>query len=287
MAAETLRWKNVDLPTFDKLGVSPPDVSEEEARNIAEEWLTIFERNITSNNIDGIVSQLTEECWWRDLLAMTWDLRTFQAPESIGNFLKDRLAASKTKNFKLTIANYDQPYEDLGWIRLHWDFENHVGSGVGISRLVPTKGSGGSVVWKSTNICFSLLELKDHPPATGWLRDPDPNHGKWLDKRRREMEYQDRDPDVLVVGGGQSGLETAARLKLLGVSTLVVEKQARIGDQWRHRYSALCLHDVVCEFPLESRVFVILTCVRRVRSHAVHSVPGQLACLHSRSEGAF
>ena len=52
---------------------------------------------------------------------------------------------------------------------------------------------------------------------------------------------------VLVVGGGQSGLEIAARLKLLGVSTLVCEKQARVGDQWRHRYAALCLHDVVCK----------------------------------------
>ena len=53
--------------------------------------------------------------------------------------------------------------------------------------------------------------------------------------------------DVLVVGGGQSGLEIAARLKLMGVPTLVCEKNERIGDNWRHRYAALCLHDVVCE----------------------------------------
>jgi len=53
------------------------------------------------------------------------------------------------------------------------------------------------------------------------------------------------DPKVVVIGGGQSGLDVAARLKLLDIPTLVVERQQRIGDQWRNRYQALCLHDPV------------------------------------------
>jgi len=28
----------------------------------------------------------------------------------------------------------------------------------------------------------------------------------------------------------------------------VVEKNPRIGDNWRNRYEALCLHDPVCEY---------------------------------------
>jgi len=51
---------------------------------------------------------------------------------------------------------------------------------------------------------------------------------------------------VIIVGGCQSGLELAARLKYLGVKTLVVEREARISDRWRKRYEALCLHDPVC-----------------------------------------
>ena len=50
-------------------------------------------------------------------------------------------------------------------------------------------------------------------------------------------------PVVIIAGGGQSGLELAARLKYLGIKTLVVEREARIGDLWRKRYEALCLHD--------------------------------------------
>jgi hypothetical protein len=39
-----------------------------------------------------------------------------------------------------------------------------------------------------------------------------------------------------------SGLMTAARLKALGVSCLIVERNSRIGDNWRNRYDALSLH---------------------------------------------
>ncbi|KAJ7792195.1 hypothetical protein B0H14DRAFT_2394788, partial [Mycena olivaceomarginata] len=52
-------------------------------------------------------------------------------------------------------------------------------------------------------------------------------------------------PTVLIVGGGQSGLELAGRLKCLDVSVLVIEKNARVGNNWRNRYEALCLHDPV------------------------------------------
>ena len=37
----------------------------------------------------------------------------------------------------------------------------------------------------------------------------------------------------------------AARLQQLGVDTLLVEKNAQIGDNWRNRYHQLVLHDSV------------------------------------------
>jgi cation diffusion facilitator CzcD-associated flavoprotein CzcO len=48
-----------------------------------------------------------------------------------------------------------------------------------------------------------------------------------------------------VIGGGQSGLCIAARLKQLNVDTLIVDREARIGDNWRKRYHALTLHNQV------------------------------------------
>ena len=39
--------------------------------------------------------------------------------------------------------------------------------------------------------------------------------------------------------------DVGARLKRLGVPTIIVEKNERAGDSWRKRYKSLCLHDPV------------------------------------------
>jgi cation diffusion facilitator CzcD-associated flavoprotein CzcO len=67
----------------------------------------------------------------------------------------------------------------------------------------------------------------------------------WLDFRREAAAYADRDPMVLVVGGGQAGLSIAARLTDLNVDTLIVDREGRVGDNWRKRYHALTLHNQV------------------------------------------
>lgn len=46
-------------------------------------------------------------------------------------------------------------------------------------------------------------------------------------------------------GCGQGGLTVAARLKQLGVRTLVIDRVPSVGDNWRHRYHHLVLHDSV------------------------------------------
>jgi putative flavoprotein involved in K+ transport len=63
--------------------------------------------------------------------------------------------------------------------------------------------------------------------------------------RKASAAYNDRDPAVLVVGGGQAGLSIAARLNQLQVDTLIVDRGQRIGDNWRKRYHALVLHNQV------------------------------------------
>ena len=51
--------------------------------------------------------------------------------------------------------------------------------------------------------------------------------------------------DITVVGAGQGGLTLAARLKQLDVSTLIIDRNDRVGDNWRNRYHQLVLHDSV------------------------------------------
>ena len=52
-------------------------------------------------------------------------------------------------------------------------------------------------------------------------------------------------PFVLIIGGGQGGIALGARLKRLGVPTLIIDQHERPGDAWRKRYKSLHLHDPV------------------------------------------
>ena len=128
-------------------------------------------------------------------------------------------------------------------------FETAVGRGSGIIRLIPDAADGNKL--KAWTLLTALEELKGfeeqlgiaRPRGSAYSRDfRGPN---WLDLRKAAAEYADHDPAVLVIGGGQSGLCIAARLKQLQVDTLIVDREARIGDNWRNRYHALTLHNQV------------------------------------------
>src|SRR5699024_7239012 len=95
--------------------------------------------------------------------------------------------------------------------------------------------------------------LKEHPEPAGRRRPQGAEHGvhpdrkNWHDQRteRRATLGKSEQPYTLIIGGGQGGIALAARLKRLGVRTIVVDKHDRPGDQWRSRYYSLCLHDPV------------------------------------------
>ena len=232
------------LPTLDKLRSKVP--ANVEVKEVAKKWLGSFASHVRSADIDGLIDLFVEDAFFRDLLALTWDFRTFEGTQAIKKFLTDRLPEARPSSFKLKdeYVGLQQLYPDVAWIQGLFEFETNVGIGSGVFRLVPMPDGR----WKAHTVFTNLEDLKGFPEKIGPLRNYEPNHGKWAEKRKREIEFEDNEPTVLVVGGGQSGLDLAARLQFLDVPTLVVEKQPRIGDQWRKRYEALCLHDPVCKF---------------------------------------
>lgn len=232
------------LPTLKTLGVSIPHSVD--ATQVAAEWLGKFAQHVKAHDVDGVMGLFQGDAFWRDLLALTWDFRTFDGAAHIKAFLQDRLLATGMGNVTLgDFTQFQQPFPDIVWIVLMFKFESNVGIGSGVVRLVPTT----SGAWKAYTMFTNLEELKGYPEQVGQHRSRVVVSGRqWLENRKREVDLEDKDhPAVLIVGAGHCGLELAARLKYIGVSTLIVEKNGNIGDTWRERYGALCLHWPVCK----------------------------------------
>ncbi|KAF8813451.1 hypothetical protein BYT27DRAFT_7180991 [Phlegmacium glaucopus] len=271
--AQNIHHAEAPLPTLSKLGnpVIPVDLDTEK---IAAEWLASFAKFVEQGDVNGILSLILDsQCssnlfkpkpnnnngqgdlnhpdtgiavYWRDVLALTWDFRTFEGIPKIKQFLVDRLGQSKISKIQSNGSPLImKPYPDLAWIQLSFTFETQFGLGSGIVRLVPVSSPAKDVVWKAQSIFSHLDDLKGFPEKVGALRNAQPNHGKWEAEREKEARFEDKDPVALIVGGGHSGLGIAARLKALDIPALVIERNGRIGDNWRNRYEALCLHDPV------------------------------------------
>jgi len=241
------------LPTIKNLGISPP--KDVDPVKIAGEWLEKFQTAVSPSpkgdiDVDKLLDLFQPDAFWRDILSLTWDFRTFLGTDQIKTFLQDRIAnpsfADKTRlnNLKLETASVGKHWEDIEWVEALFTFSVGTwGGGDGVFRLVFAPGG----VWKAYTIYTNLQSLTEYPEKVGALRNPLPNHGKWAEQRQKEIDFEGVEPYVVIVGAGQSGLDLGARLKFLDIPTLIVEKNPRVGDQWRNRYQALCLHDPVCE----------------------------------------
>ena len=203
-------------------------------------WLHAFGKALANRDIAGATLLFDTECYWRDLVSLTWTLKTFEGRDEVKAMLSATLAAAKPANF----VQLGPAAEANGAIEAWFAFETGAGRGTGHLRL--RKG-------KCWTMLTTLQELKGFEESAGRTRERGVEQGvhpdrlSWADWRRREEAELgiERQPYVVIVGGGQGGLALAARLKRLNVPALVIEKNGRAGDSWRMRYRSLVLHDPV------------------------------------------
>lgn len=218
----------------------------------AENWLAQFESAITASDQTPLKALFHPDSYWRDVLALSWNLQTINGAEAIIRELKADARRAAPNDFRIDPDRATPRWVSRAGtnaIEAIFKFETAVGRGSGILRLTPDAGDSNRL--KAWTLLTALDELKgfeeqqgiSRPRGQAYSRDfRGPN---WLDLRKAAAEYADRDPDVLVIGGGQAGLSIAARLKQLQIDTLTVDREARVGDNWRNRYHALTLHNQV------------------------------------------
>jgi putative flavoprotein involved in K+ transport len=218
----------------------------------AESWLAAFENALATSD-DGALKKLFHpDSYWRDALALSWTLQTINGRDAILKTLKAQAASKAPSGFAIDpdrAAPRKVMRAGTECIEAIFKFETGIGRGDGIIRLIPDTADGSRL--KAWTLLTALEELKGFEEQVGVARPRGNAYSRdfrgpnWLDLRKAANDYADRDPTVLVVGGGQSGLCIAARLKQLNVDTLIVDRMARIGDNWRKRYHALTLHNQV------------------------------------------
>ena len=210
----------------------------------AQAFLTDLERALAHARDTGDVSAVTElfvdDCYWRDLVALSWNLTTAEGKDNLAAMLSATLPTSAPSNFRLD----GEATEADGVTEAWYTFTTPVLRGKGLMRLRDGR------CW---TFLTSAQELLEFPESKGTRRIKGAEHGvvpgrkNWLDRRTEQQESLGvtTQPYVLIVGGGQGGIGLAARLRRLGVSALIIDKHPRPGDQWRSRYYSLSLHDPV------------------------------------------
>jgi putative flavoprotein involved in K+ transport len=228
------------------------DSIDEDLTTRVDEWLVDFEDALSDADAAGLASIFQSDCYWRDVLAFTWQITTFEGVEDVASALRARAGQAKTSGFETDRARAAPrrvTRAGTECIEAIFVFETAVGRGSGVVRLNADPADDDRL--KAWTLLTALEELTGFEERVGTARLTGESYSRdfrgpnWLDLRKEALEYENRDPAVLVVGGGQAGLSIAARLTHLGVDTLVVDRHGRIGDNWRKRYHALTLHNQV------------------------------------------
>ncbi|TXT05778.1 uncharacterized protein COLE_07098 [Cutaneotrichosporon oleaginosum] len=225
---------NHALPTVEVLGTKiPEDINVTE---VAEDILSALSSALSTGDAEAFAALFLEYGVWRDKLAFTWDYRTFNFRPAIAKAAADLLPSAHASKFEqfTPLPAIHRPYPDLEYLQFCLKFDTPLVHASAMINAVLTQE--GWKIWTLHTVAEDLIDFPELPPADGHMT------GDVSFEAQREKDDDEIRPDVLIIGGGQNGLALAARLKVLGVPTLIVERAATIGEVWRKRYEYLSLH---------------------------------------------
>ncbi len=203
-------------------------------------WLARFAAALESPDVADWGSLFVEDGYWRDLVAFSWNIHTAEGVEAIAAMARAQAAAIGAHGFAPDDPSLAMTDEAQGWFR----FETKTAR---CRAHVQLEGGRAKI------LLTAMIELIGHEEPAGDRRPAGVEHRAWRGRKNwAELRAAHRagfgrteQPYCLIVGGGQNGLQLAARLMRLGVPTLVVDALERPGDCWRARYNSLYLHDPV------------------------------------------
>ncbi|HVW45073.1 MAG TPA: NAD(P)/FAD-dependent oxidoreductase [Amycolatopsis sp.] len=224
---------------------APADLDAQALSASVAAWFARLDSALAARDEAAVEALFVPDCHWRDLVALTWSFNQTSGRAQVLGALLDGAARMGARGFGLAAgrtAPRTVTRSSREVVEAFHTFDLDHGRGEGVVRLV-RDDDGALRGW------FLLTTLKELAGAegSGGTRPPGLGYGRgstlnWADHRDRQSAFADREPEVLIAGAGHSGLMLAAHLRQLGVDTLVVDKNERVGDTWRDRYHSLALH---------------------------------------------
>ncbi|KAF6839281.1 flavin-containing monooxygenase, partial [Colletotrichum plurivorum] len=141
--------------------------------------------------------------------------------------------------------------DGLVWITAALKFETKLGRGRAVVRLVDLDGKAS---WRAFSLYAALHEIIGSEEAIGSRRPQGGNFGTvgeglqptWQERREKQVDFTDKDPDVVIIGAGKQTFQTC-----LSALSLIQYEQAKADSMSQRAYRTLVLHDPVdvCHMP--------------------------------------
>ena len=88
---------------------------------------------LEAGDIDRAAALFVTDCYWRDLVSFTWNIRTLEGPDQVAAMLRAQLGHIRPTGWHLD--DTEVPGEEDGIITAWFRFETKVGRGQGLVRL--------------------------------------------------------------------------------------------------------------------------------------------------------
>src|SRR4051812_46978443 len=145
----------------------------------AQSWLDTFGEALPRGDASAAASLFEEDCYWRDLVSFTWNIKTAEGREAVRGMLEATLAATRPSHWRV-----EGDASEAGGVTEAWfTFETAAARGKGLLRLK------GDRCW---TLLTTMVELKGFEERRGAAREQGVEHGvhpgrkSWAELRAQE-----------------------------------------------------------------------------------------------------